>query len=541
MTIYLGDFAAGSVIYVPFHTFNAAGGSVTITGLAVTDIEIYKNGSTTQRASDAGYTLLDTDGIDFDGLTGIHGFSVNTGDNTDSGFYSSGADYWIVVSAITVDSQTVSFVAATFSIENRCALRPTTAGRTLDITSGGNAGIDLDNIALTNGCGPFGIQASGTLSGTHSATTADLGTNAPATDIAGMTLTIPSRGFARFITSYNTGTGVATFDSTSASLTNGDQWYLIATPTVSSSLPIASNVVQANGVAVTSSSGRMEVNTTHAAGTAWNSGAITASTLASDTITAAKVASDVTTEIQSGLATASSISTLTGYVDTEVAAIKAVTDKLDTALELDGAVYRYTTNALENGPSGGGGTADWTADERTAIRSILGIPGSGTTPADPSAGILDTIRDAVAGVQSDTNDIQTRLPAALVSGRIDASVGAMAANVMTAAAAAADLTTELQSGLATSTALATVDAIVDTLVSGVITGAAATGTLSTTQATSDLTGYANDQLIGRVIIWLSGNCAGEASTIEDYASAGGLLTFTALTTAPANGDTFKIV
>lgn len=42
-------------------------------------------------------------------------------------------------------------------------------------------------------------------------------------------------------------------------------------------------------------------------------------------------------------------------VDTEVAAIKAVVDKLNTAVELDGAVYRFTTNALEQAPSGGGG------------------------------------------------------------------------------------------------------------------------------------------------------------------------------------------
>jgi hypothetical protein len=40
-------------------------------------------------------------------------------------------------------------------------------------------------------------------------------------------------------------------------------------------------------------------------------------------------------------------------------------------------------------------------------------------------------------------------PNALASGRVDATVGAMQANVMTAAAAAADLTTELQSGLST--------------------------------------------------------------------------------------------
>lgn len=69
----------------------------------------------------------------------------------------------------------------------------------------------------------------------------------------------------------------------------------------------------------------------------------------------------------------------------------------------------------------------------------------------------------VATILADTNDIQTRIPAALVSGRIDASVGAMAANVMTAAAAASDLTTELQNGLATAAALATVDGIVDSI------------------------------------------------------------------------------
>lgn len=115
--ISFGNVPAGTVLYIPFHTFNAAGASVTISGLGVTDIEVYKNGSTTQRASDNGYTLLDTDGIDFDGITGIHGFSIDTGDNTDSGFYSAGAQYWVVVSAVTVDAQTVSFVAAVFRIE----------------------------------------------------------------------------------------------------------------------------------------------------------------------------------------------------------------------------------------------------------------------------------------------------------------------------------------------------------------------------------------------------------------------------------------
>jgi len=62
------------------------------------------------------------------------------------------------------------------------------------------------------------------------------------------------------------------------------------------------------------------------------------------------------TAIQSGLATAAALDAVDNFVDTEVGAIKAVTDKLDTALELDGAVYRYTTNALEQA-SGTGATA----------------------------------------------------------------------------------------------------------------------------------------------------------------------------------------
>jgi hypothetical protein len=117
VSIHLGDVPANSTLYIPFATYaGSTGASVTLTGLAVTDVEIYKNGSTTQRASDAGYALLDTDGIDFDGITGIHGFSVDLSDDTTAGFYSVGGFYWVVVSAVTVDSQTVNFIAATFRI-----------------------------------------------------------------------------------------------------------------------------------------------------------------------------------------------------------------------------------------------------------------------------------------------------------------------------------------------------------------------------------------------------------------------------------------
>ena len=62
---------------------------------------------------------------------------------------------------------------------------------------------------------------------------------------------------------------------------------------------------------------------------------------------------------------------------------------------------------------------------------------------------IATIVTAVGNIETDTQDIQSRLPAALVSGRMDSSVGAMAANTLTASALATDAVTEIQAGLST--------------------------------------------------------------------------------------------
>jgi hypothetical protein len=113
--IPFGDVPIGAVLPIPFASYaSSTGASITLTGLAVTDIEVYKGVSMTQRSSDAGYALMDTDGIDIDSITGIHGFSIDTGDNTDAGFYAAGSYYWVIVSAVTVDGNTVNFIAATF-------------------------------------------------------------------------------------------------------------------------------------------------------------------------------------------------------------------------------------------------------------------------------------------------------------------------------------------------------------------------------------------------------------------------------------------
>lgn len=75
---------------------------------------------------------------------------------------------------------------------------------------------------------------------------------------------------------------------------------------------------------------------------------------------------------------------------------------------------------------------------------------------------------------------------------------------------------------------------------GVIYGSTS-GTPTTTSSNTDLTGYADDELIGRAIIFTGGTANGQASLITDYASTSGVVTYDTLTTAPAASDTFKIV
>lgn len=150
--IDFGTVKPGTTLRIPFSSFaGSTGASVTLTGLATTDIEVYKDGSTTQRASDNGYALLDTDGIDFDGITGIHGFSIDLADNTTAGFWAAGSQYTVVVSAVTIDSQTVNFIAATFRIGHEAAVLNTTIATLSSQTSFTLTNGPAEDDAL-NGC-----------------------------------------------------------------------------------------------------------------------------------------------------------------------------------------------------------------------------------------------------------------------------------------------------------------------------------------------------------------------------------------------------
>lgn len=122
--MYLGKRAPGSLTAVspgdtlifPFSVFNDSGASIALTGLAVTDIEVFKNGQPTARATDSGYSLISDTGMTGNRI-GLYRCSIqlyNTAD--DSSFYAVGSSYQVAIDAVTIDGRTVRFWLGAFEI-----------------------------------------------------------------------------------------------------------------------------------------------------------------------------------------------------------------------------------------------------------------------------------------------------------------------------------------------------------------------------------------------------------------------------------------
>ncbi|MCE9546919.1 MAG: hypothetical protein K8T25_15700 [Planctomycetia bacterium] len=136
-------------------------------------------------------------------------------------------------------------------------------------------------------------------------------------------------------------------------------------------------------------------------------------------------------------------------------------------------------------------------------------------------------RLASAGYTAPNNaavaDVQSRLPAALVGGRIDANVGAIDSH------ASAAVRLALSAGQM-------IPATVDTTTNGF--------TPTTTQfQADDVTEATADHYKGRLVLWTGGLLAGQVAQIEAYALVGGIGQFTVstITGPPANNDTCIII
>lgn len=121
---YLGDYAEDETVYFLWSTNDADGASVTRATNGT--VSVYKDNGTTQTTTGV------TDTEDFDSLTGIHACTIVTTD----AFYTTGADYAVVLSAATIDGQTVNAVLAHFSIQNRYMRGTNSANTTTPPTAG---------------------------------------------------------------------------------------------------------------------------------------------------------------------------------------------------------------------------------------------------------------------------------------------------------------------------------------------------------------------------------------------------------------------
>jgi hypothetical protein len=160
--------------------------------------------------------------------------------------------------------------------------------------------------------------------------------------------------------------------------------------------------------------------------------------------------------------------------------------------------------------------------EVAAIYSRIGAPVGASISADIAA-----VKAETATVLSDTNDIQTRLPAALVSGRMDSSVGAMAADVVTAAAIAAG---------AIDRATFADDTGLKSIRSNTAQAGASTSITLDASASSVTDFYKN-----ALIVLTGGTGAGQGRYCTAYNGTTKVATVSAWATNPDNTSTFAVI
>lgn len=242
-----GDLPLETTVRDAFTTTAAATGApTTLSGSPA--VSVYENNGTIEIT--AGITLT----VDADGRIGFNTLDIVA---SAANGYEVGKFYTAVITAGTVGgTSAVGYVVSTFSIEAGAALRPTVAGRTLDVASTGEAGLDLANVNAPAGAVPaLGLLAAGTLTGAHSTVTADLGANAPSYDISGATLLIAGRP-PRMVDSYNTGTGVATFSpAMGAAPVDTLAWALLASAPASTAVLPGVDVTNWKGAVAPAMSG----------------------------------------------------------------------------------------------------------------------------------------------------------------------------------------------------------------------------------------------------------------------------------------------
>ena len=343
MSKHLGDFDTSTVVYGKFTTFRpSTGAAYTLGGTPA--LSVYKDNSTTQ--STTGVTLT----ADFDSVTGLNHFAIDT--SADGTFYSSGSFFDVVITTGTVDSvSVVGAVVGSFTLRKTSTLKPTTAGRTLDVSAGGEAGLDWANVGSPT--------TSLALTGTTIATTqkVDIETIKTNPVVNAGTVTFPTTATLASTTNITAATGITV-------ATNNDKTGYSLTQTFPSNFSALS--ITAGGVAKADLDTIKTQTVTCAGGVT-----IPAATLASTTnITAGTITTvtNLTNAPTSGDLTATMKASVNAEVDTALVDIG-----LDHLLSASVAGTDVTDNSIIAKLVSKSATADWdtyvnTTDSHEALR-----------------------------------------------------------------------------------------------------------------------------------------------------------------------------
>jgi len=219
-------------------------------------------------------------------------------------------------------------------------------------------------------------------------------------------------------------------------------------------------------------------------------------------------------------------------IDTVVDAIKTQTDQFvfTTANKVDSRVDYVGANAVTTpddfkadvsalATAAALTTVDTVVDAIKAVTDNL--PNSGALTDLATAAALTIVDTVVDRIEVDTQDIQSRIPAALASGRMSSDSEAISGS------------TDAADKLEAST---------ETMVIGTVSHDN-TAAITTIFYSDDVVEATADHFNGRKVIFTSGAVIRQATSIEDYEleSGEGKFTVVALTEAPADNVTFIIV
>ena len=508
---YLGDFKEDGDLFHKFTTRAFATGiPTTLSGSPVLSVYKDEGGAASEKTTAESYFDLD---VDHDSIAGWNNVRM---DLSGDAFFATGVDYAVVITTGTVDSVNVfGENLFTFSIENRsmgqpagatlaadiAALKAETANILTDTAEIGTAGAGLSNINLPNQTMDIVGDITGDLSGSVGSVTA------LAADV---------------ITAASIATGGA--DEIAAAVWDEDATGHQTQGTFGQAIgdPVADATTIYRSVATDATGDNVAVDVV---------------ALKSETVL---ILADTGTTLQAEL---DGIQSDTENIQSRIPA-SLVGGRIDATIDATGfeaaavdLIWDEDATAHQTGGTFGQAIGDPGANTETMYDAVV-TDATGTNVAADIVAVkaetvlivadtnelqTDNIPGSLTTLQSDTDDIQTRLPAALSSGNIKADV------------------------LAISTSTTAADTL-EASALGIIVGTVNTGVEASTTTTfqsADITEATADHFNGRIVVFYDSADAlyGQATDITDYALNGaeGKFTVTALTSAPADADKFVII